>query len=68
MSEVAKTKRRAEATLLGAKSLVQTAHFYKDASEALDTKSAQQIRYLNTLGEISQTESQKILMLRMSRN
>lgn len=52
--------------MIGAKSLVETAKFYKDASEALDTKSAQQIRYLNTLNEISQVDNVKVLMVRMS--
>ena len=65
MSLVAQTKRKAEATLIGSRAQVESAKFFAKAAEELDNKAAQQIRYLETINEISQMSNPKIIMIRL---
>eukprot|EP00825_Cyclidium_porcatum_P051584 TRINITY_DN9543_c0_g1_i1.p1 TRINITY_DN9543_c0_g1~~TRINITY_DN9543_c0_g1_i1.p1 ORF type:complete len:376 (+),score=58.85 TRINITY_DN9543_c0_g1_i1:140-1267(+) len=55
LAVAAREKRLAEAKILSAKADVQTARLFREAADILNSKSAIQIRYLDTIKNLSQT-------------
>lgn len=61
MASSAREKRLAESKIISARADVQTAKLLREAADILDSKSAMQIRYLETIKKLADT-SKVILM------
>ena len=61
LSVVAQEKRFAEGKIISAKADVESAKLLREAADALSSKSAMQIRYLKTLGQICEDSNTKII-------
>lgn len=63
LSTAAKERRLAESKVISAKADVESAKMMREAAEALNTKSAMQIRYFETIQNIVNTNNAKTVFL-----
>ncbi|KRX09906.1 hypothetical protein PPERSA_05298 [Pseudocohnilembus persalinus] len=63
LSSAAKERRLAEAKLISAKADVESAKLMREAADILDSRTAMQIRYLETIGMIGKAGNTKIIFL-----
>lgn len=61
LSVVAQEKRFAEGKIISARADVESAKLLREAADALSSKSAMQIRYLKTLGQVCEDKNAKII-------
>jgi erythrocyte band 7 integral membrane protein len=65
MQSAAIQKRLSEATIIEAKANVETAKMMKESSEILNSGSAMQIRYLETIQNITNRGGSKVLFMKL---
>jgi erythrocyte band 7 integral membrane protein len=65
MQSAAIQKRISEATIIEAKANVETAKMMKETSEILNAQSAMQIRYLETIQNITNSCASKVLFMNL---
>lgn len=63
-----KTKRLGECKIISAKADVETAKLLREAADILDCEAAMQIRYFDTINEISGVPCEKVLFLPINEN
>lgn len=63
LSSAAKERRIAESKIISAKADVEAAKLMKEAADILDNKAAMQIRYLETLSQISRSNNSRLIFL-----
>jgi erythrocyte band 7 integral membrane protein len=63
LSSAAQAKRLAESTVITAQAQVESAKLMRQASDILNSESAMQIRYLETMASIAKSENPKVLFL-----
>ncbi|CAK93949.1 unnamed protein product (macronuclear) [Paramecium tetraurelia] len=66
LAAAAKNKRIAQAKVISAQADVESAKLMKEAAQALDSKAAMQIRFLETLQLLAKGPSQKLMFLPLS--
>lgn len=65
MQSAAIQKRLSEATIIEAKANVEAAKMLKETSEILNSSSAMQIRYLETIQNITSKSGSKVMFMNM---
>jgi len=63
LSSAAKERRIAESKIISAKADVEAAKLMKEAADILDNKAAMQIRYLETLAQITKSSNSRLIFL-----
>ena len=63
LSSAAKERRIAESKIISAKADVEAAKLMKEAADILDNKAAMQIRYLETLAQITKSSNSRMIFL-----
>lgn len=63
LSSAAKERRIAESKIISAKADVESAKLMKEAADILDNKAAMQIRYLETLQQITKSQNSRLIFL-----
>ena len=63
LSEAAKQKRVGEARIITAKAEVESAKLMREASDILNTPAAMQMRYLETLSQMSKASGTKVIFM-----
>lgn len=63
LASAAKERRLAESKLISAKADVESAKLMREAADILDSKTAMQIRYLETISMLGKTQHSKIVFL-----
>lgn len=66
LSSAAKERRIAESKIISAKADVESAKLMKEAADILDNKAAMQIRYLETLAQITKSNNSRLVFLPQS--
>ncbi|KRX00042.1 hypothetical protein PPERSA_07239 [Pseudocohnilembus persalinus] len=65
MSAAAKMRRVGESKVISAQADVHSAALFREAADILDSKAAMQIRYLDTIQQLAQSKSQKLMFVKL---